>query len=136
MAIRGSQGPVEIAVEPTNENARGSQGPVEVAYALIVAPIGSQAPVEVAIEGAGGDTGGGLPRSTQSVSEAVSVTVSNARITQAVPEVVLYPTDELARTTQAVIEVIWRGQQVTIVVESECWEVVQTDFPMVAVPAN
>lgn len=91
---------------------------------------------QVGVEVVGAVVGGGDPHVTQAVAEAVSVTVPQVRITQATPEVVLFPTDELARTTQTVIEVIWKGQQVTITVESECWKVVQTDPPMVAVPTN
>lgn len=145
---RASQTGVETVMVPS-PNTRISQAGVEAVWGAVPGALVSQVGVEVVapvsvsslvdvvsqvgVEVVSQEVAGGDPRATQTTAEAVSLTTSNARVTQVSPEAVLYPTDELARTTQMVIEVIWRGQQVTITVESECWEVVQTDFPMVAV---
>lgn len=113
-----------------------SQLPVEVATtvsASSLVDVISQLPVEVATNIVAGDN----PRTTQMVVEPVVVnTALKARTTQAVAEAVEYPTDEIARTTQAVVEVVWRGSLVLVLIETACFRVIQTEFPMVATPAN
>jgi len=135
-----------------NPNARVSQLPAEVAWSPVPGGLLSQLPVEVAttvgsvfladvlsqlpVEVATSIVGNGNPLVTQVVGESVTVNPPLARITQTVPEAVLYPTDEFARTTQSVLEVIYHGQQVTVVIQSACFIAVQTDFPIVAIPST
>src|SRR5258706_15975091 len=108
MANRLSQVRIEVVLEPSSQKTRPSQSGREIVWGVVPGSVVSQVGVEVVAP----VTAPSLANVISQVGvEVVGGTVPSAsglrQVTQTVAEAIFYLTSERARTTQAVLEVIW-----------------------------